>query len=91
VSAFYDNTETWLNVFQDLRQRYIEKLEKEGDEANDVKDHHVAIGSYSSALSLDPENINDIIVKCCKTRVGYLEDELSTATMVWIDSSVLSS
>jgi hypothetical protein len=48
----------------------------------DSKNHDAAIESYSNALSLHPTNISDIILKCCKARVGFLEDELINATQV---------
>ena len=39
------------------------KLEKLGDTARDSKKHGEAVGYYSDALSLDPTNLNDILLK----------------------------
>ncbi|KAF8444928.1 hypothetical protein L210DRAFT_3054439 [Boletus edulis BED1] len=49
----------------DFRARCIEKLEKLGDTARDSKkhDHDEVIRYYSNALSLDPPNIYDILLK----------------------------
>lgn len=86
VSSRKDNAESHsAENFPDFRQHCIVKMEKGGDVAMDSKNHDAAIGSYSSALSLDPTNIS-IIVKCCKSRMGLLEDELANATAVWIDA-----
>ena len=34
-----------------------------GDRARDSKKHDEAIGHYSNALSLDPTNLNEILLK----------------------------
>ena len=47
----------------DFRGRCVAKLEKLGDTARDSKKHDEAIGHYSNALSLDPTNLNDILLK----------------------------
>ena len=47
----------------DFRERCIQKLEKLGDTARDSKKHDEAIRHYSNALSLDPTNLNDILLK----------------------------
>jgi len=47
----------------DFRVRCVDKLEKLGDTASNSKIHDEAIGYYSSALSLDPTNANDILLK----------------------------
>jgi len=65
-----DDQPQWELNFQ---QRCVKKLEKRADMTND---HDMAIRHYSSALSLNPTNINDIIVKCCKARKSLLEEEL---------------
>jgi tetratricopeptide (TPR) repeat protein len=82
VSSCNNDTETWLNIPQDFQQHFVEKLEKGGDVARDSKNHDVAIGLYSSALSLNPENISNIVVKLCKARLSLLEDELRDITKV---------
>ena len=46
-----------------FRGRCIEKLEKLGDTARDSKKHDKAVGYYSDALSLDPTNLNDLLLK----------------------------
>lgn len=56
--------------------------EKMGDVAIDSENFDAAIAYYSGALSLDPPNIGDIIVKCCKARAGLLNNELIDATKV---------
>ncbi|KAI9571626.1 hypothetical protein HD554DRAFT_1798465 [Boletus coccyginus] len=48
---------------RDFRGRCVEKLEKLGDTASNSKKHDEAIGYYSSALSIDPTNANDILLK----------------------------
>ncbi|KAI9574684.1 hypothetical protein HD554DRAFT_79908 [Boletus coccyginus] len=48
---------------RDFRGRCVEKLERLGDTASSSKMHDEAIGYYSSALSLDPTNANDILLK----------------------------
>ncbi|KAI9571641.1 hypothetical protein HD554DRAFT_2168897 [Boletus coccyginus] len=48
---------------RDFRGRCIEKLGKLGDTASNSKMHDEAIGYYSSALSLDPTNASDILLK----------------------------
>ncbi|KAI9571630.1 hypothetical protein HD554DRAFT_1798183 [Boletus coccyginus] len=48
---------------RDFRGRCIEKLEKLGDTARDSKKHEEAVRYYSAALSLDPTNANDILLK----------------------------
>ena len=45
----------------DFQRRCAEKLEKLGDVARDSKEHDVAIGYYSNALSLDPTNSNILL------------------------------
>ena len=50
-------------ISSDFRGRCVEKLEKLGDIARDSKKHDEAIGYYSNALSLDPTNLNDILLK----------------------------
>ncbi|KAG9309693.1 hypothetical protein JVU11DRAFT_10366 [Chiua virens] len=50
----------------DFRERCIEKLVELGDIAMDSKKHDEAIGYYSSARSLDPENLKEILVKRSK-------------------------
>ena len=62
---------------------FSKKLENHADTVMDSEDHDAAIGYYSSALSLDPTNINDIIVKCCKARAGSLNEELVSITKVY--------
>ena len=47
----------------DFRRRCVEKLEKLGDTAKDSERHDEAIGYYSNALSLDPTNLNEILLK----------------------------
>ena len=46
-----------------FRDSCVEKLEELGDTAGDSKKHDEAIGHYSNALSLDPTNLNDILLK----------------------------
>jgi hypothetical protein len=58
--------------------------DKLGDVAIYSKNFDAAIEYYSGALSLDPPNINNVIVKCCKARAGLLNNELIDATKVWI-------
>jgi hypothetical protein len=54
VSNFVSDTKSDLRISPDYQQRSAMKLEKRADTA---KDHDVAIGYYSSALSLHPTNI----------------------------------
>ncbi|KAI9571793.1 hypothetical protein HD554DRAFT_1824610 [Boletus coccyginus] len=48
---------------RDFRGRSVEKLEKLGDVARDSKNHDEAIAHYSTALSLGPTNVNQILLK----------------------------
>ncbi|KAI9571633.1 hypothetical protein HD554DRAFT_2302552 [Boletus coccyginus] len=48
---------------RDFRGRCVETLEKLGDTARDSQKHDEAIGYYSTALLLDPPNVNDILLK----------------------------
>ncbi|KAI9571647.1 hypothetical protein HD554DRAFT_1800612 [Boletus coccyginus] len=52
---------------RDFRKRCVEKLERLGDTASNSKK---AIGYYSSALSLDPTNVNDILLKRSNEIIG---------------------
>jgi hypothetical protein len=82
VSDFAADMESNLRISSDFQQSYVKKLENHADTLMDSKDHDAAIGCYSSALSLGPTDISDIIVKCCKARAGLLKEELSSATEV---------
>jgi hypothetical protein len=79
VSNFTGGIENNLRICLDFQLRCVEKLEKRADMAND---HGMAIGHYASALSLNPMNINDIILKCCQARASLLEGELVCVTKV---------
>jgi hypothetical protein len=81
VSDFTTDMKGDLRIPSDFQQRWVEKLENHADMAGD---HGAAIGYYTSALSLYPTNISDIILKCCKARANLLEEELVSATKVWI-------
>ncbi|KAF8547586.1 WD40 repeat-like protein [Imleria badia] len=47
----------------EFRRRCVEKLEKLGDAMRDSKNHVDAIRYYSNALSLEPTNVNVILLK----------------------------
>ena len=68
-------------MFADFRGRCIEKLEKLGDTAIDSQDLNEAIKQYSDALSLNPQNLSDILYKRSKAQslVGSWQDSLLDA------------
>jgi hypothetical protein len=77
----------------EFTHRCMSRLQEIGDEASSSKKYDKALSAYSTVLSLTPSHpegvltgwetdISDIIVKCCKARVGFLEDELINATQV---------
>jgi tetratricopeptide (TPR) repeat protein len=59
-TSTHDGRAQWEH---DFRIRCAARLEKLGDTARDSKKHDEAIGYYSNALSLDPTNLNDILLK----------------------------
>ncbi|KAF8548436.1 hypothetical protein OG21DRAFT_1489393 [Imleria badia] len=60
-TGMQDERTQWKSKF---RGRCVLKLEKLGDTARDSKKHDEAIKYYSNALSLGPQNVNDIRLKC---------------------------
>ena len=70
----------------------MEKLEKLGDTAMDSKSYDEAIKRYSDALTLDPTNQRDILVKRSKVRavMGSWEEALIDAGKVWVVFHVTS-
>ena len=64
----------------------MEKLEKLGDTAMVSKNHDEAIKLYSDALTLNPPNQRDILLKQSKVRavMGSWEAALIDADKVWI-------
>ena len=65
----------------DFRGRCIEKLDKLGDKAIDSQNHNEAVKHYSDALSLNPQNLSDILYKRSKAQssVGLWQDSLLDA------------
>ena len=47
----------------EFQERCVEKLVNLGDAARDGKKHQAAIQHYSLAISLDPTNIHEILLK----------------------------
>ena len=76
----------------DFRGRYVEKLENLGDTAMDSNNYDEAIKQYSNALTLDPTNQRDILLKRSKVRtiMGTWEEALVDADKVWIVFHVTS-
>ena len=72
------------NVFVDLKRKCIDKLEALGDAALNSGEHDNAIAYYTSALSLDFSNPEDILVKRSKAQAskGSWEDALMDANEV---------
>ena len=70
-----------LTMFTDFRGRCIEKLEKLGDTAVDSQNYHEAVKRYSDALSLNPQNLSDILYKRSRAQslVGSWQDSLLDA------------
>ena len=68
----------------DFRGRCVEKLTKMGDIAMDSKDYNEAIKWYSNALTFDPTNVCDVLLKRSKVRavVGLWEEALIDADKV---------
>ena len=72
---------TKLTMFADFRGRCIEKLEKLGDTAVDSQNHNEAVKRYSDALSLNPQDLSDILYKRSEAQslVGSWQDSLLDA------------
>ena len=68
-------------MFADFRGRCIEKLEKLGDTAVVSQNHNEAVKRYSDALSLNPQDLSDILYKRSKAQslVGSWQDALFDA------------
>ena len=68
-------------IFADFRGRCIEKLGKLGDIAIDSQNHNEAIIHYSDAISLNPQNLSDILYKRSKAQslAGSWQDALLDA------------
>jgi tetratricopeptide (TPR) repeat protein len=75
-----------------FRGRCVETLEKLGDTAMDSKKYDEAIKRYSDALTLDPTNQRDILLKRSKVRAVMVswEEALIDADKVWIAFHVTS-
>ena len=68
----------------DLKRKCIDKLESLGNMALKSGDHDNAIARYTSALSLNPSNPIDILVKRSEARAskGLWVDALTDANRV---------
>ncbi|KAF8550383.1 hypothetical protein OG21DRAFT_1514089 [Imleria badia] len=64
-TTMQDERERWLPNF---RQRLIEMLETLSARAMDSKDYHKAVKLYSTILSLNPTNRNDVLLKRSKAQ-----------------------
>lgn len=71
-----------------LRGRCIENLVQQGDTATDSRNYQTAVEYYSDALSFEPANPVDILLKRseARTAMGSLEKALVDAENVWVMS-----
>lgn len=75
-----------LTLATDFRRRLVEVLETLSARAMDSKDYKTAIEQYTTILTLNPTNRNDVLLNRSKAQalMHLWEEALKDADEVWI-------